>query len=151
MPAKPFRPTFSIPRGFMEVHILRILETPRHGYEIMKLIEQECSYWKPSPGSVYPILRKLQNAGLITERDMGKRKVYRITKKGVGRIKKFDSYKEEIKEKMAALFRMMGEDLSYVERSFDFFEKIKRDPAKMAKATKLRKRFMEDLKMLAEE
>ena len=99
MPPKPFRPTFSIPRGFMEMHMLRILETPRHGYDIMKRIEQECPCWKPSPGSVYPMLQKLKKLGFITEKDMGKRKVYSLTKNGRERLRKFDSYKSEIKEK----------------------------------------------------
>jgi DNA-binding PadR family transcriptional regulator len=148
----PDRLTFSIPRGFMEMHILRILETPQHGYEIMKHIEQECPYWKPSPGSVYPMLQKLQRERLITEKDFGKRKVYTLTKKGRERIKKFDVYKNEVKEKMVSLFRMMGEEkISYIEKSFDLFENIKRDPAKLTKAAKLRKNFLEELEKLAEE
>ena len=145
----PGKMMFSIPRGFMEMHILRILESPHHGYEIMKHIEQECVYWKPSPGSVYPILQKLKKAGLITEKDVGNRKVYTITKAGREKLKKFDSYKDEIKEKMIALFRMMGEgNIAYVEKSFDILENIKRDPVKLKKAAGLRKKFIEDLEAL---
>jgi len=147
--ALPEKMTFSIPRGFMEMHILRILERPHHGYEIMKHIEQECVYWKPSPGSVYPMLLKLKRAGLITEKDVGNRKVYTITKEGRERVKRFDLYKNEIKEKMVELFRMMGEENTlHIEKGFDIFERIKRDPAKLIKAAKLRKKFMEDLEAL---
>jgi DNA-binding PadR family transcriptional regulator len=149
----PDKLTFSIPRGFMEMHILRILRTPHHGYEIIKHIEQECTYWKPSPGSVYPILQKLQKAGLITEKDSGKRKVYTITKAGKERIKKFDSYKNEIREKMAELFRMMGEEdhIHEFTKGFEIFQKIRKDPAKMRKVAELRRKFLQDLKSLAEE
>jgi DNA-binding PadR family transcriptional regulator len=145
------RMSFSIPRGFMEMHILRILATPHHGYEIIKHIEDGCA-WKPSPGSVYPMLRKLQKAGLITEKTSGKRKVYTLTKSGKERIKRFDVYKDEVKQKMISLFRMMGEDrISYIEKSFDLLESLKRDPAKLARAIKLRKKFLEELEALAKE
>jgi DNA-binding PadR family transcriptional regulator len=150
--ALPKKLMFSIPRGFMEMHILRILKTPQHGYEIIKHIEQECLYWKPSPGSVYPMLQKLKKGGLITEKTIGKRNIYTLTKTGIERVKKFDLYKNEIKEKMVALFRMMGEEnISYIEKSFDILEKIKRDPAKLKKAADLRKKFIQDLEALERE
>lgn len=147
--ALPQKMMFSIPRGFMEMHILRILETPHHGYEIMKHIEEECRCWRPSPGSVYPILQKLKKAGLIAEKKSGKRNMYTLTKAGREKIKRFDLYKQDVKEKMIALFKLMGEDNAwYIERSFDIFEKIKRDPTKLKKAAKLRKKFMEELEAL---
>ena len=143
------KPLFSVPRGFMEMHILRILENPHHGYEIIKHMEQECMYWKPSPGSVYPMLRKLKKGGLIKEKTVGKRKIYTLTKQGMETIKRFDLYKNEIKEKMIELFRIMGEEnIPYIEKSFNILEKIKKDPAKLAKATKLRKKFIMDLEAL---
>jgi len=144
---------FSIPRGFMEMHILRILETPHHGYEIIKHMEQECVYWKPSPGSVYPILQKLRKAGLITEKKRGRKNVYTITKDGREKLKKFQAYKSEIKEKMISLFRMMGGDAHIMdfEKGFEMFEKIRNDPAKLRKAAKLRKKFIEELESLERE
>jgi len=146
------RMMFSIPRGFMEMHILRILEKPHHGYEIIKHIGDECRCWKPSPGSVYPILQKLKKGGLITKKSIGNKNVYTITKAGRERIKKFDLYKDEVKDKMIALFRMMGEDnVWYIERSFDVFEKIKRDPVKLKRAASLRKKFMDELEALERE
>lgn len=145
--------SFSIPRGFMEMHILRILQQPHHGYEIIKHIEQECAYWKPSPGSVYPILGKLKKAGLITEKAKGRKNVYTITRAGKEKLKRFNSYKDEIKEKMTALFRMMGEDarITGFDKGLWLSEKIGKDPAKLKKAAGLRKKFMQDLEALAEE
>jgi DNA-binding PadR family transcriptional regulator len=149
----PEKMMFSVPRGFMEMHILRILRKPRHGYEIIKHIEQECTYWKPSPGSVYPILGKLKKAGLITEKKKGRKNVYTITKVGMEKLKTFDSYKGEIKEKMTALFRMMGEDahITGFEKGFGLFEKIGKDPAKIKKAARLREEFHRKMVELAEE
>jgi DNA-binding PadR family transcriptional regulator len=151
--ALPEKLMFSIPRGFMEMHILRILERPHHGYEIIKHMEQECAYWKPSPGSVYPILQKLNKSGLITEKKRGRKNVYTITKAGKEKMKKFYMYKNEIKEKMIALFRMMGEDahMADFEKGFEVFEKIRKDPAKLMKAKRLREEFHRKMMELVEE
>jgi DNA-binding PadR family transcriptional regulator len=155
MKGEPFpeKTLFSIPRGFMGMHILRILETPHHGYEIIKEIEQECIYWKPSPGSVYPILQKLRKAKLITEKAKGRKNVYTITKAGREKLKKFELHKNEIKEKMTALFRMMGGDahIADFEKGFEIFEKIRKDPARMRKAAKLRDEFHRKMVELARE
>src|ERR1044072_8962586 len=41
-----------------------IAEQPRHGYELIKLIEEKTSGWySPSPGVVYPTLTFLEEAG----------------------------------------------------------------------------------------
>src|SRR5579871_5739675 len=41
-----------------------IAEAPRHGYEIIKLIEEKTADWySPSPGIVYPTLTYLEEAG----------------------------------------------------------------------------------------
>ncbi|HJW96586.1 MAG TPA: PadR family transcriptional regulator [archaeon] len=153
MPAKSFRPMFSVPRGFMEMHILRILQNPHHGYEIIKHIEQECSYWKPSPGSVYPILRKLRKSRLISEKTFGKRKVYILTKAGREKVKKFDLHKDEVKGKMIALFRLIGEDVNKTGfgKDFEIFERIRKDPAKLKKAVRLKEEFHRRMTALAED
>ena len=42
-----------------------IAEAPRHGYEIIKLLEEKTGDWySPSPGIVYPTLTYLEEAGL---------------------------------------------------------------------------------------
>jgi hypothetical protein len=46
---------------------------------------------------------------------------------GMDTIKRFDLYKNEIKEKMIELFRIMGEEnIPHIEKSFDLMQKIKR-------------------------
>lgn len=39
-------------------------------------------FWRPSPGSVYPALKELTDEGMIEYRELGNRKLYRITEKG---------------------------------------------------------------------
>src|SRR5271169_2705647 len=60
-----------------------IAEAPRHGYEIIKLIEEKTADWySPSPGIVYPTLTYLEEAGYVTASTEGSKKLYTITDEG---------------------------------------------------------------------
>jgi len=60
-----------------------IAEQPRHGYELIKLIEEKTSGWySPSPGVVYPTLTFLEEAGYVTAESEGAKKRYTITEEG---------------------------------------------------------------------
>ena len=57
-----------IRRGHLKFYILRLLREQRHtGYGLMKAIEAETGFWKPSAGSLYPLLATMREAGLIRE------------------------------------------------------------------------------------
>jgi DNA-binding PadR family transcriptional regulator len=56
--------------------LMLLAEEPRNGYQLMQTIEERSDgSWRPSPGSVYPILSQLEDEGLIgaTEQDGAKR------------------------------------------------------------------------------
>ena len=60
-----------------------IAEEPRHGYEIIKLLEEKTAGWySPSPGIVYPTLTYLEEAGYVTAQAEGAKKLYTITEEG---------------------------------------------------------------------
>ena len=60
-----------------------IAEAPRHGYEIIKLIEERLGgAYAPSPGIVYPMLTMLEEMGQATVQVDGTRKLYAITEEG---------------------------------------------------------------------
>src|SRR5271170_6226733 len=60
-----------------------IAEAPRHGYEIIKLVEEKTADWySPSPGIVYPTLTYLEEAGYVTVAAEGSKKLYTITDEG---------------------------------------------------------------------
>ncbi|TCT08236.1 PadR family transcriptional regulator [Aquabacter spiritensis] len=60
-----------------------IAEQPRHGYEIIKVIEEKTAGWySPSPGVVYPTLTFLEEAGYVTAEPDGAKKRYAITPEG---------------------------------------------------------------------
>ncbi|MGB7101700.1 MAG: PadR family transcriptional regulator [Xanthobacteraceae bacterium] len=60
-----------------------IAEAPRHGYEIIKLVEEKTADWySPSPGTVYPTLTYLEEAGYVTVAAEGSKRLYSITDEG---------------------------------------------------------------------
>ncbi len=63
------RHTAVVPKGFLRCQVLELLsEKPMSGSEIMNEIEKKTNgYWKPSPGSIYPLLAWLQDNGYVRE------------------------------------------------------------------------------------
>jgi DNA-binding PadR family transcriptional regulator len=63
------RHTATVPKGFIRYHVLEALnEKPMSGSELMEQIEKHTGgIWKPSPGSIYPLLSWLQDNGFIKE------------------------------------------------------------------------------------
>lgn len=54
-------------RGAVGSAVLALLdERPMHGYELIGALEERSGgRWKPSPGSIYPALRRLEHRGFI--------------------------------------------------------------------------------------
>lgn len=63
------RHTAVVPKGFVRCQVLESLnKKPMSGSEIMSEIETRTDgHWKPSPGSIYPLLAWLQDNGHIKE------------------------------------------------------------------------------------
>ena len=60
-----------------------IEEQPRHGYDIIRALEERSSgFYSPSPGVVYPTLTFLEEAGFATSASEGNKKVFSITEEG---------------------------------------------------------------------
>jgi DNA-binding PadR family transcriptional regulator len=71
-------------RGDVRAAILLLLaEQPRHGYEILtEVSDRSDGRWQPSPGSIYPVLKRLARDGLVRpEHEDGKR-VFTLTDEG---------------------------------------------------------------------
>lgn len=71
-------------RGEVRAAVLVLLaEKPRHGYEIIREIEERSGgSWKPSAGSVYPTLQLLADEGLVGAEESNGRKIYSLTEAG---------------------------------------------------------------------
>jgi DNA-binding PadR family transcriptional regulator len=108
-PARPVRPA-----------VLALLaEEPRHGYQLMQEIRRRThDRWRPSPGSVYPILQQLEDEGLVHTAETGGRRVAELTDAGrehvAGREAEFAALWEEPEDepgadRFAALGHALGE------------------------------------------
>ena len=78
--------TSGVPRGLLQFLVLKLLsEKGMSGVEIVEEIEQETrGFWKPSPGSIYPLLARLQDKGYTNELSTGESglKRYVLTDEG---------------------------------------------------------------------
>jgi DNA-binding PadR family transcriptional regulator len=73
-----------VPKGNVRGLLLAaLLDGPAHGYELMRRLEGRAGgRWRPSPGSVYPLLQLMEDEGLVRGRDIEGRKVYELTERG---------------------------------------------------------------------
>ena len=86
------------------VALALIAEAPRHGYEIIKLLEEKTSDWySPSPGIVYPTLTYLEEAGYVTASTEGSKKLYTITDEGRAYLESNRDLVDVVLDRLAAL------------------------------------------------
>lgn len=98
------RHTAFAPKGLLRYYVLELLSTkPMSGSEIMEEIERQSGgCWRPSPGSIYPLLAWLQDEGYIQEvptKEGGKR-CYSLTDKGRVFFEEHRRIKEEFDKKL---------------------------------------------------
>ena len=91
--------------GELRLVLLKLIaDQPRHGYDLIRAIEDLTGgAYAPSPGVVYPTLTMLQDMGLIEEASAeGARKAFAATDEGRAEL---DAKADEV----AALFERLGE------------------------------------------
>jgi DNA-binding PadR family transcriptional regulator len=98
------RHTAVVPKGFLRYKLLKMLsDKPMSGSEIMSEIEKQTSgYWKPSPGSIYPLLSWLQDQGHIkeaTQQEPGIRR-YELTEQGKRFLEDEGKTREELDRRL---------------------------------------------------
>lgn len=130
-------------RGHLNMIILQMIkERPRHGYDVIKAIEEEShGFYSPSAGSVYPILQELEDQDFVTSSEESGKKIYSITKDGERELKankdKFADMQERLRERLgdmgrySELMREMGYLTQFVFGKLR--ESGKRDPGTMKK------------------
>jgi DNA-binding PadR family transcriptional regulator len=93
-----------------------IAEAPRHGYEIIKLVEEKTADWySPSPGIVYPTLTYLEEAGSVTASTAGSKKLYTITDEGRAYLDTNRHLADAVLARLAAI----GESATRIRRAAD--------------------------------
>jgi DNA-binding PadR family transcriptional regulator len=83
-----------------------IAEQPRHGYEIIKVLEDKTAGWySPSPGIVYPTLTYLEEAGYVTAQAEGAKRLYTITAEGRAHLDENRDFVTAVLDRLAAVGR----------------------------------------------
>ncbi len=81
-----------------------IAEQPRHGYEIIKVIEDKTEGgYSPSPGIVYPTLTYLKEAGHLSAQAAGTKKLYSITEEGRAHLKANRNIADMVLDRLVAV------------------------------------------------
>ena len=90
-----------VPKGFLRYHVLEALsQKAMSGSEIMDQIEKHTGgFWKPSPGSIYPLLAWLQDNNYIKElpAESGLKR-YEITEDGKALFEEQKKIKQKFRE-----------------------------------------------------
>jgi DNA-binding PadR family transcriptional regulator len=91
-------------QGDLKYVILRLLEEkPRHGYDIIKELEQRFGgSYAPSPGTVYPTLTMLEDLGYArVVPEEGGKKIYEITDEGRKHLAEHSTTVDDIFQRIA--------------------------------------------------
>ncbi len=94
-------------QGDLKLLVLALVaEQPRHGYEIIKVIEEKTSgVYSPSPGIVYPTLTFLEESGYLVSESEGSKKLYKITGEGESYLKSNRDLVDVILDRLTAFGR----------------------------------------------
>jgi DNA-binding PadR family transcriptional regulator len=97
-------------QGDLRFVILQLIaDKPRHGYEIIKAIEERFGgMYSPSPGVIYPTLTLLEELGYVTVEPAGSKKLYTITAEGTAFLDANRASVEAVFERMARVGQSFG-------------------------------------------
>jgi DNA-binding PadR family transcriptional regulator len=139
-----------------------IAEQPRHGYEIIKVLEDKTGGWyAPSPGVVYPTLTYLEEASYVTAQADGAKKLYTITTEGRAYLEENRNFVDALLERLESVgeqareYRNRDDDKPNVPRLVRSAlenlrdvaeERLKKDPDVEAKVVEILARAAGELK-----
>ena len=96
--------TAKVPKGFLRYHVLhKLQEHAMSGAELTAAIAQEMGgRWKPKPGSMYPLLKRLLQDGLTREihDEDGRTRRYELTETGRKFLKDHVDQSGELRDKI---------------------------------------------------
>lgn len=93
-------------QGDLRLVVLALMnEGPRHGYELIRAIEEKTGgIYAPSPGVIYPTLALLEELGLIAQsQNEGAKKQFQITEAGRAELESNAAGVDMLLQRMTAL------------------------------------------------
>jgi DNA-binding PadR family transcriptional regulator len=93
-------------KGDLKYVILGLIaEKPRHGYEVIRALEERFGgLYTPSPGAVYPTLQLLEDLGYVTAQQQDGKRVYAIADDGRRFLAEREDVVEDIRSRVGAWF-----------------------------------------------
>jgi len=100
-------------RGILSIYILHSLRTkPKSGYELINEIKEITDgIWIPSKGTLYPLLKNLEQEGLILLKTIEARgkNIYQISNEGKKILESFIGKKDQIVQKFLKFSKLVVE------------------------------------------
>lgn len=96
--------------GDLKLFVLSLIERqPRHGYDIIKYIEDMfAGQYSPSPGAIYPTLTLLEEQGFVSVTEEGGKKLYTITAAGTSALDEQRAAVEALTERLQLVARSLA-------------------------------------------
>lgn len=99
--------------GELRLYLLTLLSGgPKHGYELITLLSERFGgTYRPSPGTVYPRLARLEEEGLVRRTDTGRKALYELTAAGRAEVAARGADVDALEHGIAETVRQRAEDL----------------------------------------
>ena len=105
--------------GYLRLMVMKSLSSKKlSGYGLIKEIERETGSWKPSFGSIYPLLERLRRNRLVQYDVQGRKKVYYLTKEGRKQLPLIVKGKNEIVDRMMGAWNAFSRIIDAKDRAF---------------------------------
>jgi len=113
-------------KGVLKIIVLKILNCKDNtGYGLINEIKAKTGFWKPSPGSMYPLMNDLLKKKLVICKKNKNKKIYSITPKGKKVYKEIENKKRQILNefiKGIKILEILGEDKEKLKYIIDFLK-----------------------------
>ena len=99
--------------GQLRLYLLALLEQgPRHGYELITaLADRFGGTYRPSPGTIYPRLARLEEEGLVRRSDEQRRSTYGLTDAGRAELDARRGDLAQLEENLAETVRTLADQV----------------------------------------
>ena len=115
--------------GYLRLIVMKTLSNKKlSGYDLIKQIEKDTGTWKPSFGSIYPLLEKLLKEKLVQVEAQGRKKLYFLTKEGKKHLPIIDKSKNILVDNLIATWNAFGKITDRREMNFmlEIFNSLKK-------------------------
>lgn len=109
----PFKFAWRNRRGLPNMVVYLLSSSPKNGVELMDGVESITrGWWRPTPGSIYPLLKEMTELGIVKKLDDGR---YELTSKGREQLQGYFGPRSHRPQTTGDLVGQMHSFVSYME------------------------------------